>query len=143
MLTDVGGIPDGVHAAVGMAGGDRFDQLPRERELAGVAGRHSWASTGRHTGRVSNGNSTTIPATTQQVPNPIGLGPFAAPSCCHATPNTFLPERLNNLSSTTTVLADPTGSNRSTIRSTIRSTSTSPTASAHQRAVAKNRCARA
>src|SRR5204862_4733522 len=89
-------------------------------------GRHSRASTGRHTGRDSNGRSTTIPATTQQLPNPIGLGPLAAPSWCQATPNTFLPERLNRVSSTTTVIADPFGSSRST----IRSSRASPTASA-------------
>ena len=41
---------------------------------------HSRASTGRHTGRDRNGSSTTIPATTQQLPNPLGFGPFAAPS---------------------------------------------------------------
>src|SRR6266699_7314943 len=139
MLTDVGGIPDGVHAAVGMAGGDRFDQLPRERDLAGVAGT---PQPGQHRQAYRPGqewqlhdDSGDYPA----LPNPIGLGPFAAPWCCHAAPNPFLPERLHNVSSTTTVIADPAGSNRST----IRSTSTSPTASAHQRAVAKNRCARA
>ncbi|GAA4263915.1 hypothetical protein [Dactylosporangium darangshiense] len=38
MLADVGGVAHGVHHAIGMAGGDGFDHLARERELAGVAG---------------------------------------------------------------------------------------------------------
>jgi hypothetical protein len=38
MLSDVGGIADAVHDAVGMAGGDRLDHLPGERDLSGAAG---------------------------------------------------------------------------------------------------------
>jgi hypothetical protein len=38
MLADVGGIADGVHGAVGVAGGDGFDHLACEGDLAGVAG---------------------------------------------------------------------------------------------------------
>jgi hypothetical protein len=56
-----------------------------------VFGRHSRAITGRHTGRVKNGSSTIRPSTTKHVPRPTGFGPFAAPSCYHPAPNTFLP----------------------------------------------------
>ena len=54
-------------------------------------GRHHRAITGRHTGRERNGGSTMRPSTTKHVPRPTGVGPFAAPSCCQPTPNTFLP----------------------------------------------------
>jgi len=67
-----------------------------------------------------------MPATTQQLPNPMGFGPFAAPSWCQATPNTFLPDRLNSVSSTATVIGDSAGNNRFT----IRSSKASPIASA-------------
>ena len=45
-------------------------------------GRHSRASTGRHTGRSANGKRTTMPATTKQVPHEVWLplGPLRAPS---------------------------------------------------------------
>jgi hypothetical protein len=56
------------------------------------------------------------------ITEPDRLGSVRGAVVRHATPNTLSPERLHNLSSTTTVLADPTGSNRST----IGSTSTSP-----------------
>jgi hypothetical protein len=93
-------------------------------------GRHSLAITGRHTGRARNGSSTTIPTTTKHVPRPTGFGPLAAPSCCHAAPNTFFPPRLNKVSSTATVTATPC-SNRVL---TIRWASTIPRMSTFQRA---------
>jgi hypothetical protein len=37
VVTDVGGIADGVHDAVGMVGGDGFDHLACEGDLSGVA----------------------------------------------------------------------------------------------------------
>jgi hypothetical protein len=80
-----------------------------------VLGRHSRAATGRHTGRVRNGSSTMIPTTTKQTPNPTGFSPRAAPSCCQAAPNTFLPRRLNSVSSTAQVSAAPSGSSVLTI----------------------------
>jgi len=50
------------------------------RDLPGAPDRQSRASTGRHTGRDRNDSCTTMLPTTQQLPNPIGFGPFAAPS---------------------------------------------------------------
>jgi hypothetical protein len=79
-------------------------------------GCHRRAITGRQTGRVRNGNSTMRPSTTKHVPRPTGLGPLAAPSCCHPAPNTFLPQRLNSVSSTATLSAAPSGSSALTIR---------------------------
>ncbi len=103
-----------------------------------LPGRHSRAITGRHTGRARNGSSTTRPTTTKQVPRPTGLGPFAAPSCCQAAPNTFLPPRLNSVSSTATVSATPSGSRARTIRWDRQI----PRMSGLQRARAKKACAR-
>ena len=38
MFTGVGGIADGMHRPGGVAGGDRLDHLPGERDLAGASG---------------------------------------------------------------------------------------------------------
>lgn len=40
----------------------------------------SRAATGKHTGRLTNGNVTTMPAITQLLPKPTFLGPAADPS---------------------------------------------------------------
>jgi hypothetical protein len=64
--------------------------------LSSCFGRHSRAITGRHTGRARKGSSMTRPMTTKQVPQPTGVGPVAAPSCCQAAPKTFFPRRLNS-----------------------------------------------
>ena len=80
-----------------------------------VLGRQSLAATGRQTGRVQNGSSTTIPATTKQQPYPTGLSACAAPSCCQAAPYTFFPRFLNSVSSTATVSAASAGSRVLTI----------------------------
>jgi hypothetical protein len=79
-----------------------------------------------------------MPATTQQLPKPMGFGPFAAPSWCQATPKTFFPDRLNKVSSTAIVSAESVGSSRAT----IRSAKINPAASPDQRAWVNNRCAR-
>jgi hypothetical protein len=78
-------------------------------------GRCSRAITGSATGREANGSVTTIATTTKQVPRPTGFGPLAAPSCCQAAPNTFFPERLNNVSSTASVIAASGASRARTI----------------------------
>ena len=80
MFPDVGGITDHVHRAVGVAGGNQLGQLAGIRDLPRVPGRHSRASTGRHTGRDRNDSCTTMPTTTQQLPNPIGLKALRRPS---------------------------------------------------------------
>jgi hypothetical protein len=84
MIPDVGSVTDGVDAPVRVAGGDQLDHHPGVGELARATGmpqpgQHRQAHRPRQK-RQDNNNATTTPATTQQLPNPIGLGPFAAPS---------------------------------------------------------------
>jgi len=102
--------------------------------------RHNANATGRQIGRSRNGNITTIPAITQQLPHPIRflVGPFAAPSWCQAAAWTRRPDRRNRVSSTAMSTGAPAGSSRCT---TSRA-NTSPTWSGHQRARAKKPCAR-
>lgn len=97
--------------------------------------RHSRNSTGRHTGRLQNGNSTTIPTMTHRLPRPSAWGSCADPSWVQNAPNTFGPHRRNRLSSTTTSIAAFGASSRST----IVGVSASPIRSASQVWTEKNR----
>ena len=61
----------------------RLRALPAAFPFPGTCSR---ASTGKHTGREQNGNATTIPAVTKQVPKPSLSFAGDDPSCCHAAP---------------------------------------------------------
>jgi hypothetical protein len=57
-------------------------------------GRHSRASTGRHTGRDRNDSCTTMPATTQQLPKPMGFRALRGAVVMPRRPEDFLPGPL-------------------------------------------------
>ncbi len=98
----------------------------------------SFASAGRATGRSQNGSRTMMAMTTQLLPRPVFTGPCTEPSWNHDAAQTFLPRRLNRVSSTATRTGSPSGtSSRTTMRATAR-----PSSSGSQRAPEKNRCAR-
>ena len=80
---------------------------------------------GRHTGWLQNGNRTTIPTITHRLPRPSLAGPWAAPSWVQNAWCTFLPQRRNKVSSTTTVIEASAGSSRSTISPAMASPSRS------------------
>lgn len=92
----------------------------------------------QRTGREQNGSLTTIAAITQLLPRPTWRVPVAEPSWNQPIACTFLPVRLNNVSSTATSTGAPPGTNTATV-SLAR---TRPRSSALHRAAEKNRCAR-
>ena len=98
----------------------------------------SLASTGMATGLLSAGSRTTTAATTQLLPYPVFAGPGADPSWNHDAAHTFLPRRLNKVSS----IATTTGSPASTSSATTSFATARPSSSGLHRAREKNQCAR-
>jgi hypothetical protein len=98
----------------------------------------SLASTGSATGRLTMGSQTMMAAITQLLPYAVLAGPGAEPSWNQEAAQTFLPRRLNKVSSMATVTGCPAGTS-----SVVTSFATArPRSSAFQRAREKNWWAR-
>ena len=135
---DVGGVADHVHDPVGVAGGDQLGQLAGVRDLPGVPGS---PQSGQHRQAHRAGQKRQLHHDAGHDPavaEPDGFRALRGAVVMLGRPETFLPDRLNNVSSTATVSAESAGSSRAT----IRSARANPSASPDQRAVVNNRCAR-
>ena len=84
-------------------------QASHSRDADAVSLIISLASTGMATGLLTAGSRTMTAATTQLLPYPVFAGPGAEPSWNHDAAHTFLPRRLNSVSSTATVTGFPAG----------------------------------